>query len=153
MSDERQPGASSLPPAIVHPGVPRPPAPRFAGLGSRATMAIIGAALILGVGAWFATRDGGAADEGLGLGGLGRKRDDIDHVLRQMDRLANELCACTDTRCADAVMKRMSSLKEPASKPSSAQMDRAMASAERMAACQKKLVEVEMRSSGGTAAP
>ena len=70
---------------------------------------------------------------------------DADQVLADFGRLADELCLCTDQACADAVMGKLSSLRDPRGKLSQRQMERAMAIAERMAECQKRIM-----SAGGT---
>ena len=67
-----------------------------------------------------------------------------DQVIGRMVRMADQLCACKDMACAEGVMKKMSSIKEPSGKPSKAQFEQAMKIAEKMAGCQKKIMEAEM---------
>lgn len=64
----------------------------------------------------------------------------VDAIIGQMGALTDKLCACGDVPCAEAVMKEMTTLKEPPEKPSDAQMKKAMALAEKMAGCQKRLM-------------
>jgi hypothetical protein len=71
--------------------------------------------------------------------GAGSSAADIEAALKQLDDSANRLCACKDLTCAEKVMQDLATLKEPAGKPSQDDMNRAMAIAERMAACQAKL--------------
>ena len=63
----------------------------------------------------------------------------IEGAFQQMGRLGDKLCVCGDLACAEGVMKEMSSIKEPAEKPSEAQMKQAMAIAEKMAMCHQRL--------------
>ena len=63
-----------------------------------------------------------------------------DAAIAKMGKMADKLCACKDMKCAEGVMKEMSSMKEPSGKPSKAQMEKAMKIAEKMAECQKKLM-------------
>ena len=67
-----------------------------------------------------------------------------DAAIAKMGKMADELCACKDMPCAEGVMKKMSSMKEPSGKPSKAQMEKAMKIAEKMADCQKKLMQANM---------
>ena len=66
--------------------------------------------------------------------------ESADSVIAEMGKMADKLCACNDVKCAEAVMKEMSRMKEPPDKPTKAQMERAMAIAEKMTACQKQLM-------------
>lgn len=67
-----------------------------------------------------------------------------DAAIAKMGKMADKLCACKDMKCAEGVMKEMSSMKEPSGKPSKAQMEKAMKIAEKMAECQKKLMQADM---------
>ncbi len=67
-----------------------------------------------------------------------------DAAIAKMGKMADKLCACKDMKCAEGVMKEMSSMKEPSGKPSKAQMEKAMKIAEKMAECQKKLMTADM---------
>ena len=67
-----------------------------------------------------------------------------DAAIAKMGKMADKLCKCTDMKCAEGVMKEMSSMKEPSGKPSKAQMEKAMKIAEKMAECQKKLMTADM---------
>lgn len=67
-----------------------------------------------------------------------------DAAIAKMGKMADELCACKDMPCAEGVMKKMSSMKEPSGKPSKGQMEKAMKIAEKMADCQKKLMQANM---------
>ena len=67
-----------------------------------------------------------------------------DAELAKMGKLTDKLCACKEMKCAEGVMKEMSSMKESKSKPSKAQMDKAMKLATRMAECQQKLMAADM---------
>ena len=69
--------------------------------------------------------------------------DGADAAITKMGRIADKLCACRDMKCAEVVMREMSALKEPTSKPSKAQMENAMRIAEKMAACQKALMNAD----------
>jgi cyclophilin family peptidyl-prolyl cis-trans isomerase len=77
-------------------------------------------------------------DGGGGSGASGR--GSADQTIALMGQMADDLCACKDMACAESVMKAMSSLKEPAGKPSKAQMEKAMRLAEKMADCQRALM-------------
>ena len=52
--------------------------------------------------------------------------DKMVAVFDKMGKLKDKLCACKDMKCAEGVMKEMSSMKEPSSKPSKAQMEKAI---------------------------
>lgn len=65
--------------------------------------------------------------------------DEVERVVRQIAVVADQLCACADLACADAVMAQVVSMKEPPGKPTQEQMDRVVASAERMMACHAEL--------------
>ena len=65
-------------------------------------------------------------------------------AIAKMGRMADDLCACKDMACAEQVMKKMSSMKEPAGKPTRAEMEKAMKIAEKMAECQKKLMTADV---------
>lgn len=62
-----------------------------------------------------------------------------DAAIAKMDKVAAELCACKDVKCAESAMKKRFSLKELSGKPSRAQMEKAAKIAERMADCQTRL--------------
>ena len=64
----------------------------------------------------------------------------VEAIIQQMGALADKLCACGDAACAEAVMKEMTTLKEPAEKPTQPQMEKAMALAQKMAVCQKRIM-------------
>jgi hypothetical protein len=63
-----------------------------------------------------------------------------DEAIDLMGVLADKLCACKDRECGERVMQEMSNMKEPSGRPTREQLDRAMAIAERMSACQQKLM-------------
>ena len=63
-----------------------------------------------------------------------------DEAIATMAELADHLCTCQDMACAEHVMQETSAMREPSGKPSKAQMERAMAIAEKMATCQKALM-------------
>ncbi len=64
----------------------------------------------------------------------------VDGIIGHMGKLTDKLCACGDMACAEGVMKEMSTLKEPPEKPTKPQMEKAMALAQKMAECQKRLM-------------
>ena len=68
---------------------------------------------------------------------------EVAEALDFIDRSADRLCACKDLTCANAVMEGFASMKEPSTKPTDAEMKRAMAAAERMAACHATLLSAE----------
>ncbi|HVV85037.1 MAG TPA: peptidylprolyl isomerase [Kofleriaceae bacterium] len=70
--------------------------------------------------------------------------EEADAAIEKMSEMADELCACADMKCAGGVLRRMSEVKEPSGKPTKAEMEKAMAIAERMADCQKKLMAADM---------
>ena len=63
-----------------------------------------------------------------------------DAAIAQMAAIGDAVCRCKDQACLDHAMKRMARLREPAGKPTRAQMERAMKIAERMADCQKRIL-------------
>lgn len=65
----------------------------------------------------------------------------IEQAIAIMARMADDMCACRDMPCVELVMRRMSALKEPDAKPSKADMEQAMKIAQRMAECQKRLMQ------------
>ena len=67
-----------------------------------------------------------------------------DAAIAKMGKMADKLCACKDSKCAEAVMKEMSGMKDPGGKPSKSQMEKAMKIAGQMAECQKKIMMADM---------
>jgi peptidyl-prolyl cis-trans isomerase A (cyclophilin A) len=78
-----------------------------------------------------------------GLVGDGGSHDGAgaEPVLASMSTMADELCACTDVACSDAVMHRLATLDQPTVRPTTEQMERAMKIAEKMVECQKRLTD------------
>ena len=70
-------------------------------------------------------------------------RDPTERGIARLATLADKLCACADAKCADGVMAEVATIKEPESKPTEAQMARAMKIAQRMGDCRQKLMTVE----------
>ncbi|HVV82216.1 MAG TPA: hypothetical protein VHE35_04025 [Kofleriaceae bacterium] len=64
---------------------------------------------------------------------------EVDTTLTTMDGLADQVCACKDQACADAVMKQVAAVEEPMAKPDDEQSTRAMTIARRMNDCYTKL--------------
>lgn len=60
---------------------------------------------------------------------------EADATLAIIEQLADRACQCKDAPCMDKVMAEIAALKEPAGKPTKAQMDRAMAAAGRLSKC------------------
>ena len=94
-----------------------------------------------------------ACDKGGGGGGGGAPSpepvgDPVDRTIMKMSKIADELCACHDAACSEAVLKQMSALANPAGTPNKAQMERAMAIAEKMAECQKRLMAAPAAGAG-----
>lgn len=77
----------------------------------------------------------------------------VTAAIAAMTKLSDRLCACKDMACAEQVMKDMSALDEPTAKPTPEEIERAMAIAQKMADCQKKLMEAEGTWPSGDRAP
>lgn len=140
MDDARRPGGGSdLPPAIVHPGVPRPRARRIGtgGLGSRATLVVMAGALILGAGAWAATRSGGR--DGLPLPGMKKRDVTYELINRRVAALADELCACPDPACGDRVTAELDGIRVPHGTPGPEDRREAAELARKVADCRQRL--------------
>lgn len=73
--------------------------------------------------------------------------DDTETAIGRMSEAADRLCACADMTCAEGVMRELMAMQEPAGKPTKQQMERAIAIAERMAACQRALMTAASGSS------
>jgi peptidyl-prolyl cis-trans isomerase A (cyclophilin A) len=63
----------------------------------------------------------------------------IDRTIDQLDQLTDELCACADRACADAVVARAAKLEEPPGDPTPAQRERIDGIGQRLLGCRDKL--------------
>lgn len=90
------------------------------------------------------------------MGCGGGKADKFDEILAQLEKLKNEMCACTDVACAERVSearrdykKTMRDKLDKNAKPTAAQDSKGKAFEAELQACRKKLTDA---GSGGSSA-
>src|SRR5688572_27281334 len=68
-----------------------------------------------------------------------------DAPIASMGKIADEICACKSKICSDPRgMREMAALGDSSGKPTKAQMEKAMKIAERMTACQRRIMAMDM---------
>lgn len=68
---------------------------------------------------------------------------DAEAILAAFERVTNRVCACKDMACVDGAINELANLAQSDAKPDEAQMQRAQALAERLTACQAKLLQIQ----------